>query len=205
MCGKGPDAAKLTAQARYTLRTSAMRELSPSRILAELNEAMLRASDDKRFCTVLYARLELGGDRARLCFSSGGHPLPVIVRAGGEIEEVGEPGTLIGVVPDPDLEDEVVELGPGDAVVLYTDGLTDASAPDVVWDPEELVSRVRSGGARSADEIAESLLDAVKDISEGTQPRDDIAILVLRMHGEEPEGDRVGSPGLTVGRALQSG
>ena len=201
VCGKGPDAAKLTAQARYTLRTSAMRELSPSRILAELNEAMLRASDDKRFCTVLYVRLELAGDTARLCFSSGGHPLPVIVRAGGAIEEVGEPGTLIGVVPDPDLEDEVVELGPGDAVVLYTDGLTDASAPDVVWDPEELVSRVRSAGARSADEIAKSLLNSVEDSSERSRPRDDIAILVLRMHGEGPEADHVGSSALTAGRA----
>ena len=67
---------------------------------------------------------------------------------------------------------------PGDAVVLYTDGLTDASAPNVVWDPEELVSRVLSAGARSADEIAESLLDSVEDSSEGSPPRDDIAIVL---------------------------
>ncbi|TML36963.1 MAG: GAF domain-containing protein [Actinobacteria bacterium] len=189
VCGKGPEAAALTALARYTLRATAMREKSPSRILATLNEAMLHQRTDRRFCTVLYAHIEAGDGEPRLRFASGGHPLPLVLRSGGAVAETGTPGTLLGVVPDPDLSDETLVLRPGDSIVLYTDGLTDAAAPRVMPEPMELAARVHEHDYESADEIAEHLLeDAVGDPS-GRQPRDDIAILVVRFRpGGTEEG-----------------
>jgi PAS domain S-box-containing protein len=180
VCGKGPEAAAVTALARYTVRAAAMTYREPSRILATLNEAMLRQRDDRRFCTVLYASVEVREGGAQLRFSSGGHPLPLIVRAGGEVVEVGEPGTLLGIVPDPDLFDETVELRPGDAALLYTDGVTDASAPRRVRDPVELASALDTGPERSADDVAQQLLDAALGDDEG-EPRDDIAIVLVRV------------------------
>ena len=185
VCGKGPEAAAITALARYTLRATAMIEQVPSRILATLNEAMLRQRDDRRFSTVLYAAIDGGranGDGVHLRFSSGGHPLPIVLRAGGDAVEVGTPGTLLGIVSDPDLRDEDVSLRPGDAVVLYTDGVTDAAAPDQVHEPQELAEALRGRRYETADSIAERLLELALDSGDdGAVPRDDIAILVIKV------------------------
>ena len=113
VCGKGPDAAAVTALARYTLRAAAMRDRLPSRSLRLLNEALLRQRDDRRFCTVAYAYLETVNGGARVGFASGGHPLPLLLRADGAVEPVGAPGTLLGVVPDPRFEDTLDVARPG--------------------------------------------------------------------------------------------
>jgi serine phosphatase RsbU (regulator of sigma subunit) len=183
VCGKGPEAAAVTALARYTLRATAMTEEVPSRILATLNEAMLRQRNDRRFSTVLYAALgpEAGGHRLR--FASGGHPLPLVLRAGGQAVEVGTPGTLLGIVSDPELRDDEVTLAPGDAVVLYTDGVTDSAAPARVLEPSDLGAALRDMRVASADAIAERVLQLAMGASNGngTVPRDDIAILVIKV------------------------
>ncbi|MFL5781779.1 MAG: SpoIIE family protein phosphatase, partial [Thermoleophilaceae bacterium] len=180
VCGKGPEAAAVTALARYTVRAAAMTTDDPSEVLATLNEAMLRQRDDRRFCTVLYARADPSPDGVRLCFASGGHPLPIVVRAGGEVLEPGAPGTLLGIVPDPNLADEAVDLEPGDTAILYTDGVTDAAAPQVVQDPVELARTLATGPDRAAEDVAQQLLDAALQAG-GGEPRDDIAIVVLRV------------------------
>jgi serine phosphatase RsbU (regulator of sigma subunit) len=186
VCGKGPEAAAITALARYTLRAAAMLDDVPSRILGTLNAAMLRQRDDRRFSTVLYASLDGrdggGDDGTCVRFASGGHPLPLVLRAGGDAIEVGTPGTLLGIVSDPDLTDEEVRLRPGDAVVLYTDGVTDAGAPDHVHEPEQLAEALRGRRYESADSVAERLLDiALGSANGGAVPRDDIAILVIKV------------------------
>ena len=123
VCGKGPDAAAVTALARYTLRAAAMRERLPSRSLALLNEAMLRQRSDRRFCTVAYAYLEPMSEGARIGFASGGHPLP-LAAAGRRHRPAGRRARhLLGVLPDPSFEDRSLSLAPGDALVFYTDGV----------------------------------------------------------------------------------
>src|SRR5919205_3849582 len=91
--GKGPGAPAVPALARYPLRAAAMRERLPSRSLAVLNEALLRQRDDRRFCTVAYTYLEKLDHGARAGISAGGHPLPLVLRADGGVEEAGVPGT----------------------------------------------------------------------------------------------------------------
>ena len=73
----------------------------PSAALGQLNEALLRDRVDYRFCTVVYATLIPREDRVSVCVSAGGHPLPLVLRAGGGVETVGSPGTLLGIVDDP--------------------------------------------------------------------------------------------------------
>ncbi|MDQ3933775.1 MAG: SpoIIE family protein phosphatase [Actinomycetota bacterium] len=187
VCGKGPEAAAVTALARYTLRTTAMTQHVPSRILATLNEAMLRQRTDRRFSTVLFASLDRRDGGTCLRFSSGGHPLPLILRASGDAGEVGTPGTLLGIVPDPDLTDEEVPLRPGDAVILYTDGVTDAAAPDFVREPHDLADALRGEHSGSADAIAERVLQLALGAGNGSAiPRDDIAILVIKVADRPP-------------------
>jgi PAS domain S-box-containing protein len=180
VCGKGPDAAAVTALARYTLRAAAMGQRVPSRSLSVLNEALLRQRDDRRFCTVAYAYLELLDGGARVGLASGGHPLPLLLRPDGTIEPVGAPGTLLGVVADPQLEDRAVSLSRGDALVFYTDGVVEGGVGKDRLDEAGLVEIVSGCAGRSADAIAASVEEAAVG-SHGAHPRDDIAVLVLRV------------------------
>ena len=180
VCGKGADAAALTALVRYTLRAIATPDKLPSEVLRLLNDAILRQRSDNRFSTVAYARVSKVAGGAHVEMAVGGHPLPLVVRAGGAAEVVGEPGTLLGVVTDPALHDVAADLGPGDSLALYTDGVTEAGAPDRLIGPEELaaaVARCEQGGAR---EITACLERTAVEAS-GGEPHDDIAIVALRV------------------------
>jgi serine phosphatase RsbU (regulator of sigma subunit) len=94
------------------------------------------------------------------------------------------PGTLLGIVPDPDLRDERVLLCPGDALVLYTDGVTDSAAPLRIISAPELAATVGPPAGLDADAIAERVMRAALS-STGDEPRDDIAILVLKVPDAE--------------------
>jgi serine phosphatase RsbU (regulator of sigma subunit) len=180
VCGKGPDAAAVTALARYTLRAGAMRERLPSRSLRLLNEALLRQRDDKRFCTVAYAYLEVLDQGARLGLASGGHPLPMLVRQDGGVEQVGAAGTLLGVVPDPDFEDRSVTLSPGDLLVFYTDGVIESRASAQPLDEDRLAALLSACAGDDADSVAAKVEQAALR-AQGGRARDDIAVLVLRV------------------------
>lgn len=189
VCGKGPDAAAVTALARYTLRAAAMREKVPSRILAVLNEALLRQRDDRRFCTVSYAQIDVHESGVRVGSTSGGHPLPLVLRANGDVEQLGKPGTLLGVVEHPHLTDTGATLGPGDALVFYTDGVTEAGAGsrNGQFGEERLAELVASCAGRSAETIAARIEAAALDAQAGNA-RDDIAVVTVRVSDSSPEG-----------------
>jgi PAS domain S-box-containing protein len=180
VCGKGAGAAAVTALARYTIRAAVGRRRSPAGILAALNEAMLRQrSDPTRFATITCARLDLDRDRVGLTVANGGHPPPRILRSTGLVEAVGAPGTALGITDRVRLEDRFTQLAGGDALVLYTDGLTEAGAPARVWSPAQLDAAV--GGARH--QPARGIIDHLVREALGDPPaplRDDLALLVLR-------------------------
>jgi serine phosphatase RsbU (regulator of sigma subunit) len=178
--GKGPAAARATALARYTLRADAVHEARPSRILDLLNGAILRQAPGET-CTVAYGRLiPRPGGGAHVILSVAGHPLPLVVRGDGAVEKVGGAGTLLGAVPNPMLADYRADLGPGDALLLYTDGLTDAYAPERIVTQEELVEALGSFAGGGAEDIASGIQEVALDGGD-RWPRDDITIVVLRV------------------------
>jgi PAS domain S-box-containing protein len=179
VCGKGADAATVMALAKYTLRAAAMSERRPSQILAALNQAVLHQVTDGRFCTVCYMRLKPGVGSGRLTVATGGHPLPIVLRASGRAEFVGSPGTLLGSFADPDLRDEVVDLASGEAIVLYTDGVTERRSHQLTFGEERLRAILEASAGFGAAAILERLLQAVREFGPDL-PRDDIAVVVLR-------------------------
>jgi serine phosphatase RsbU (regulator of sigma subunit) len=179
VCGKGPEAASVTALARHTLRAAAAYEARPSAVLALLHRALRDARDDGRFCTVAYCDFEVRPDGARMLLCCGGHPLPLVLRAGGKVEPVGKLGTLIGADVDPLLSDVVVDLAPGDLVVLYTDGVTEVRAGrKELFGHRDLAALLARCAGLPADSVAQRVQDAVLEAADG-RPRDDIAILVV--------------------------
>ncbi|RJK94219.1 SpoIIE family protein phosphatase [Vallicoccus soli] len=197
--GKGVPAATLTAMARYTVRAAARRETGPAEVLGVLNEAILEAGEeDDRFATVAYLDVEPveGGARVRLCV--GGHPLPVLRRAGGGVGPVGRPGMALGLLPVPDVDDVEIVLGAGDALALFTDGVVEARDASGAFDddlPERVLRGVPAGA--DAEEVADRLERAALDFQSGA-PRDDIAVLVLRVPSATDAVWARGSAALTL-------
>lgn len=180
VCGKGAGAAVLTALARYTVRAAAMEAWRPSRILHRLNEAILRNPVDDRFCSVLYAVVEPEGRTARVTLASGGHPLPLVLRRDGAIEKAGRSGTVLGLFEAPEVHDTTIDLGPGDALVLYTDGVIEGRGLTTTFGEDMLVTLLGWYANLNAAAIAERVERTVVDFQNG-KPSDDIAILVLRV------------------------
>ena len=183
VCGKGPEAASLTALARYTVRMASSPDSAPSEILRTLHDSISSEHSDLRFCTAALARIQTpsnGRAAARLTVALGGHPLPLILREDGQVDAIGEPGTLLGALPSPVLADTDARLAVGDALILYTDGMLDVRDRSSD-DPDWLAQQVAKSAGRSADEIAERLAQAAVK-RHGGEPRDDIAILVLHRH-----------------------
>ena len=177
VCGKGVEAAALTGLARHTIRATSIREPSPSVVLSDLNDVLLREDGD-RFCTVALGYLGLRENGVRLTVASGGHPLPIVLRRDGAVESVGAPGSLIGVFEDVTFEDRSVELEPGDLLILFTDGLVDARQVNAM-DEAALQALIESCAEFDAQQTADCLGDAVAD-AHGEAP-DDTAVLVLRV------------------------
>jgi serine phosphatase RsbU (regulator of sigma subunit) len=180
--GKGVEAASVTALARYTIRAVTLKDDRPSEVLAALNEAMLRQLPEDRFSTAACVRLEpedgiagVGADVSR-----AGHPAPLLVRPDGHVEEVGCSGRVLGVFDDADLADTSLRLMPGESLVLYTDGVTEARSPDGDFFGEDrLCHLLRSCSGYDAEALAGRIKNVVLDFQEG-YPRDDLAVLVLR-------------------------
>ena len=178
VCGKGVGAAAVTGLARHTIRAAAMREKRPNDVLQILNEAILRADVDERFCTAIFVRLLPGQGTRQLEMSSGGHPTPLILRASGEVLAIDCPGMLIGLFPEPNLRTCDITLHPGDSLVMYTDGVVEGRQPNV--GEEALKSALADCVGMDAVAIGETIEERVVASQHG-DPADDIAVLVLRV------------------------
>ena len=181
VCGKGPDAAAVTALARYTLRAAAMRERLPSRSLGLLNEALLRQRDDRRFCTVAYAYLE-PLDRGRARRRGQRRASAPAAAARGRHRRGGRgPGTLLGVVPTRPRGPVAGTLEPGDALVFYTDGVIEAVAIQRQFPGRATGSRLVATCAGAGRRRHRRPGGGGRLQSQDGNPRDDIAVLVLRV------------------------
>jgi serine phosphatase RsbU (regulator of sigma subunit) len=181
VCGKGARAAAITALVRYTLRAAAMQTRSPSRALAMLNAALLRHTTDEecdRLVTVVQARVQLRRDGVAVTVASAGHPIPLVRRASGAVERAGVPGTMLGVLPAPEVHDLEVALSVGDALVFVTDGVTEARHGNDQFGDERLEELLATTRSTAADDIAGAVARAALAFPDD-EAADDIAVVVI--------------------------
>jgi PAS domain S-box-containing protein len=177
--GKGPAAAATTSLARYTMRAAAKYERSPAQVLRRLNEALVDASGPQ-LCTAVCLRLATGpGGRLEATVACAGHPPPLLGRNGGGARSVGEVGTLLGAFADGAWTDTTVTLECSDALVLFTDGVTDTRGEHERFGIERLEALVAACAGAGADELAARIDAELQRFEHGDQ-RDDVALLVLR-------------------------
>ncbi|HVF12816.1 MAG TPA: SpoIIE family protein phosphatase, partial [Actinomycetota bacterium] len=178
--GKGATAAALTGFVRNTIQTEAMKEHEPRRVLTMLNQALVAHNPNEQFCTAAYMRIVPTGRGAHLTLVCGGHPLPILLHADGTAETVGRPGSLLGVYSDVELHEEMLEINAGEAIIFYTDGVTEARVGSDLYGEERLVSLVRTCTGMSAERIAETIEQTVQNFVE-FEVRDDMALIVLKI------------------------
>jgi serine phosphatase RsbU (regulator of sigma subunit) len=180
VCGKGLEAAVLTGKVRTTLHALLPLAGDHELMLGLLNNALLNA-DHTRFVTLALASAsrEQGGVALRL--TSAGHLPPLIIRAGGEVREADTSGTLIGVLPNIRMTTARIKLAPGEACVLYTDGITEARGGPL---GEEMFGeqRLREALTRCAGLPAEAIAEHVHMLADqwvNGGGHDDMAVLVI--------------------------
>lgn len=183
VAGKGVDAAVVTGLTRYALRSAAVSDDDPVRVLHNLHLVLGQnlGTRNKSFCTVIYGNLTRRGDGFDIELGSGGHPPPLLVQAGGSasyVDSIG--GHAVGLVTDPHFVATNFHLGPGDTMVLYTDGLTEASTGrgrERYDDRGALLTFAKSHAPATAAGIVEAVHTLLDGLGSGVQ--DDVALLAL--------------------------
>lgn len=180
VCGKGPHAAALTSLMRHSVRANAWRGDRPAAVLAHVNDA-LRRTDNATFCTLVYGELASRPEGIVLTIANGGHPPPIILRAGGSVRRTDRLGPLLGVLDEPGFAEETIEIHSGDTVLFYTDGVTDLPPPNAL--DEAGVLRVVSAAGREGDGaegVVSTLTARLDQMTPFNARHDDVALLVLR-------------------------
>ena len=188
VCGKGVEAAALTGALRYALRTAAVLAESPAAALRVVNETFLHEDWDGRFATLLLLQVDLTPRGARVTIASGGHPPPMLRRSDGRVERVDAPGSLIGVLRQAEFSETGLVLGPGDSLLLYTDGVTEAGGHGDLFGEERLLDVLAAGPSDSAAGLVSSVSDAVEAFTQAATAgatddtnRDDLALICVRV------------------------
>jgi len=180
VCGKGQEAAAMTAAARHAIRALAHWNPDPADVLARVNEVMLAGHYEDRFVTVKLAYLRWEGGRLRVTLASAGHPGPALVRPDGRVDMLNGGGLPLGLFADADPQTEELELCQDDLLFFYTDGLTDARSMDMRYFEDSLGDELAGLAGRSAAETARIVQSLVFSFSQG-ELRDDMTILVAKV------------------------
>jgi serine phosphatase RsbU (regulator of sigma subunit) len=190
--GKGVEAATLTAVARHTLRSAALAGDRPMMLLERVNQVLRYHQAERdalgedvmvRFITAAVAKLVPTETGFHATVACGGHPYPIVVRSGGEVEHVAATGPLLGVFEEAGCVEVELDLGLSDIFVLYTDGVVEHRERVDLFDELQLARLLRNQLTLTrADDLAQLVLDTVVEVSP-VDSRDDIAVLVARVTG----------------------
>jgi len=184
VCGKGEDAASVTAVARHAIRVLAHWSADPAEVLRGANEIMLAEEFGSRFVTASTTHLSWNGRSLKAVLGSAGHPGPVLVRPDGRAQVLAGGGLPLGIFPDAEPVTHELELATGDVLFFCTDGLTDARSPDQAYFEGSLADGLSTLAGKPPADIVSGLRRLVLDFCAGVL-LDDVTMLVLRV-GEPP-------------------
>ncbi|WP_435742639.1 SpoIIE family protein phosphatase [Nocardioides sp. SYSU DS0663] len=180
--GKGVEAAVVTSLVRNTVRALAVLHHRPSDVLRELNE-VVRTHETERFCTIVLLRLRRADRGAwQVTIGTGGHPPPIVLRPTGPVE-LDAWGPLVGILGGREYDEADLRLLPGEALVVYTDGVTEARGSHDYFGDDRLLAALNRYGPSDVGALVRGLTEEVVDFQDGVT-RDDVAIVALSPTGD---------------------
>lgn len=191
VAGKGVPAALLSSMLQASLRTQANIIPSVAAILKNLNTLVYRSTSVHQFATFFLARVEEA--TLKFVYSNAGHNYPVVFRRGGERLTLERGGTVVGILESAEFEEDSVVLRPGDYVLFYTDGINEAANEGGELYGEERLYQLMASlpPSLTARETTERILEGVTEFLDGTEPGDDMTVMVLRVLESEDAGARL--------------
>ncbi|MBP7693858.1 MAG: SpoIIE family protein phosphatase [Anaerolineales bacterium] len=176
--GKGAAAALFMAHSRAVIRAAALTEAGPAATLAAANAAILKDNHTCQFVSAFYARLDPGG--GRLTYANAGHNRPLWWHAAtGDFSELGGRGTVLGLLPAIELEEFEIAPAPGDLVLSYTDGITEAINPaEELFGEARLRAVVAAVEPKTPERVVAAILEAVRAFSGPAPQADDYTLVV---------------------------
>lgn len=175
--GKGVPAAMFMAVTRTAMRNFTAPGKTPGQILKQVNDVMTRDNDHDMFVTVFYGFYNVRtGD---LDYANAGHNPPYVIRRGGGLDMLGPTGTILAAFEETEYMDRRVRLDPGDVLVLFTDGVTEANNGGPLYGTTAFERLLLDIGGQPVEEICQTVTRTVSEYS-GHELRDDVTLLVLR-------------------------
>jgi sigma-B regulation protein RsbU (phosphoserine phosphatase) len=177
VAGKGPPAALLTALIQGVFSAQVATAASPSQLMSSVNTCLIRRAIQNRFATIVYGALAPDG---RLVYSNAGHNPPVLLRA-NRVERLEVGGLILGLFPQAAYDEEALQLEPGDALVIFSDGVTEAmNAANEEFGEARLLACLREHHDREPAELLRQILLAVRQFAASAVQNDDVTALVLK-------------------------
>jgi sigma-B regulation protein RsbU (phosphoserine phosphatase) len=178
VAGKGPPAAILAAMVQGIFASHVGAGAGPAETLDRVNKAVLRRAIESRFATLVYGLLSPDGT---LVASNAGHNPTFLFRADGRLERLDKGGLMVGAFDFAVYEEERAALRPGDTLVLYSDGATDATSPTgEQFGEERFLAALSTAHRETPDDLVARLLKEIRVFADGEPPADDVTLLVVR-------------------------
>ncbi|MEP6625905.1 MAG: SpoIIE family protein phosphatase [Acidimicrobiia bacterium] len=195
VCGTGPAAAAVTGLVRHSVRALARTGMAPGDVLSHVNTSLLDpTASDGRFCTCLFGIVARDtGGRIRIRVANAGHPSPIVRPATTPAYDVPVSGPLLGVIPSVTLDDYLLVLGPGDTLIAYTDGVTEARRDSELFGDERLRDLIDAHRQKGAHDLARTILTQARSFA--SRPCDDMVVLTIRARSSEPRDHTDGTLG----------
>jgi serine phosphatase RsbU (regulator of sigma subunit) len=187
VAGKGIPAALLMANLQASLRAQAQEPGNVAAVAARLNALLVKNTDERTFVTFFYGILDRA--KATFTYTNAGHNPPLLLRSNGKLERLEEGGLLLGFLSDQPYSQAAVPLDPGDVLVLFTDGITEAIDPRAesqeskYFGEDRLIETVRTNAGCSVRDIQAAILEAVAGHTRRSAQSDDITLVVIKRTG----------------------
>jgi sigma-B regulation protein RsbU (phosphoserine phosphatase) len=180
--GKGMPASLLMASLQATLRGQSAPDTSVSELVARSNRYLYHNTDPEKFATLFIGVLDPASGELSYC--NAGHERPVVVRADGRVDRLIEGGLALGVLESFPYGEGRATLDPGDFLVVYSDGIPEATDElGNFFGEERLLECLRANAALGAQALAAAVIDAVRRHEQGSRRADDLTLVVVRRVG----------------------
>lgn len=177
--GKGLPASLLMANLQATLRSQTLATSSASECIRRSNQLLYRSTDPEKFATLFYGILDFA--QHRMMYSNAGHENPILFASGADMTRLETGGTVLGVVENFPFEDGVVELSPGDTLVIFSDGITEAfDESDQQFGEKRLIDAVAQHRNEPAESINQHIIEAVTTYAGSAPQADDLTLVVIK-------------------------